>query len=180
MLLQTPLADNTQDDDSSKGPSQRKDSMTLPPAEETERLLYNQSGTAATCGLRAAPAYVRPYPMATHGDIVSYGFDLKSCVFQLKSRAQSKASEDAPTEIFLPEYHFPPESMDVTVSSGRWTMDREGKGGVAIPVLKWWPSEGGEQTLRVKGTIKRQGLSMSDDADAGFLERCRESICMLM
>lgn len=153
--------------------------MTVPRAQETEHLLDEFQEAAAADGLRAAPAYVRPYPIATHGDILSYGFDLKTCVFQLTSTAQGQASEDAPTEVFLPEYHFPLESMEVTISSGRWTMDREEKGGVAIPLLKWWPGTGGEQTLRVKGIIKKgQGASISEDA--GLLERCRESICSLM
>lgn len=130
-------------------------------------------------GLRAAPAYVRPYPIATHGTITSYGFDLKSCVFNLASKAETDARKDAPTEVFLPSYHFPPESIDVDITSGRWELDRDTRAGIPIPVLKWWPAAG-EQKLRVKGSTKRKGLSMADDEDAGFLARCRESICSAM
>lgn len=169
-------------DASARGPSQRKESMTTSRTSddhESEGLLdqYNQS--TAGDGLRAAPAYVRPYPMAIHGKLVSYGFDLKSCTFDLASTSSSKAHDDAPTEIFLPSYHFPENDLTVEVSGGRWSMEKETKANIAIPMLKWWPNEG-EQKLRVKGSTKRQGLSMNGEEDSGWLERCRESVCALM
>lgn len=154
--------------------------MTLPPeAQESEGLLDSYTETSTTDRLRAAPAYVRPYPMATHGDIIAYGFDLKTCVFELKTVATSKAEEGAPTEVFLPEYHFPNDNIIVEVSAGRWMMDREEKAGVSIPLLKWWPPIG-EQKLRVKGSTKRLGMIMAGEDDGSFIERCRESVCAIM
>lgn len=178
--LPLPSSSHSSDPTSSAAPTHRKDSMTLPPeAPESEGLLDKFHETSGTDRLRAAPAYVRPYPIATHGNIVSYGFDLKTCVFELRTTANSTADESAPTEVFLPDYHFPADSTAVEVSAGRWTMDREEKGGVSIPVLRWWPPIG-EQKLRVKGSLSRLGMIMAGDGDGSFIERCQERVCVIM
>src|ERR1700733_6707726 len=40
-----------------------------------------------TPGFRAAEAYVRPSPITAVGTILSYGFDLRNCIFTLRLRA---------------------------------------------------------------------------------------------
>lgn len=154
--------------------------MTTSPApEERQGLLSEYSEPKKGNSLRAAEAYVRPYPIATHGDLVSYGFDLKSCTFEMTATAAENAREDAPTEVFLPDYHFPQEATEVTISSGRYNVGQQEVIGVAVQVLRWWP-ERGEQKLRVKGSTQRAGMQMGGDEDGTWLDRCRESVCSLM
>ncbi len=131
---------------------------------------------------RAAEAYVRPTPVATHGDIVSYGFDLRNCEFKFALNAPSSTSEDAPTEIFLPEYHFPPENVIVDVSGGKWTIGMEQVGGVSVQIMKWWHAEG-DQTLSVRGMTTRQDVSLGTLEGESYADRlwqCREDGCLLM
>jgi len=129
--------------------------------------------------LRAAEAYVRPTPVATHGDVLSYGFDLRNCEFKLTLHAYSSTPEDACTEVFLPEYHFPKEHINVQVSGGKWTVSRETVESGTMQVLRWWHAEG-EQSLRVKGVTRRQGLRLGTEEDESYLDQCRHKGCAVM
>nr|POE96961.1 putative glycosyl hydrolase [Quercus suber] len=73
-------------------------------------------------GYRAAEAYVRPTPIATHGTIISFGFDLKNCTFTLALSATGATPHETPTEIFLPDFHFPRGQTSVEVTGGKWTI----------------------------------------------------------
>ncbi|KAK5105342.1 hypothetical protein LTS08_001619 [Lithohypha guttulata] len=121
-------------------------------------------------GLRAAEAFLRPSPIATHGDVVKYGFDLKSATFMLSLSAPSKTPDDAPTEIFLPDFHFPSGKTSVEVSGGKWiieTLDVDGEG---MQWMKWWHAEG-EQTMKVTGVIRKSGQTTGvADEDYGYFE----------
>jgi hypothetical protein len=140
-------------------------------------------------GHRAAEAFVRPSPVAVAGDIKSYGFDLRSCTFDLvvkNARAPDGAAaaaedddedENAPTVVFLPDYHFPRDACDVRVSSGRWELRHDDEGaGAAVQMLYWWHDGGdGEQTLQVKGPLRRHENGGDGGADAdewGYLSEC--------
>lgn len=102
-----------------------------------------------TPGYRAAEAFVRPWPNAVHGDVLSFGFNLRECVFELKLVAASSTPEDAPTEIFLPAWHFPTGKIDVETSGGHHAVSLDGE----TRKLAWWHSEG-EQSIRISGEKK--------------------------
>lgn len=131
-------------------------------------------------GYRAAEAYVRPSPIATVGKVISYGFDLRNCIFTLALECDQAAAEDAPTEIFLPEFHFPRDGSEVEVSSGKWSISVDDADGGMIQRLRWW-HDMGKQSLTVKGVKRRQGTSLGEEDEApGYLEQCRQSGCQLM
>ena len=128
-------------------------------------------------GYRAAEAYVRPTPIFTHGDIKSYGFDLRNCTFTLNLTASSSTTENAPTEIFLPEYHFPSDGTSVEVSGGKWTISADdGDKGIAQR-LRWWHAEG-DQTVSIKGVKRRDGAILGADEGEGYLAQLGN--CSLM
>ncbi|KAK5958049.1 hypothetical protein OHC33_001239 [Knufia fluminis] len=117
-------------------------------------------------GLRAAEAFLRPSPIATHGDVVSYGFDLKSATFTFNLTAPSKTPDDSPTEIFLPHFHFPSGSTHVEVSGGKWVIDVRDVDGEGMQWMRWWHGEG-EQALKVTGVIRKSGSSGVEGAEEG-------------
>ncbi|CAK1359332.1 putative glycosyl hydrolase [Cercospora beticola] len=120
-------------------------------------------------GYRAAEAYVRPFPAAVHGTIDTYGFDLKNCTFTLDLTSPSSTPPDYPTEIFLPEFHFPqgsPSRTTVETSGGKWEIRTiEDVEGARQQVLRWWHGEG-EQKLKVTGVKRARGKieGVRDDA----------------
>jgi hypothetical protein len=114
-------------------------------------------------GYRAAEAYVRPAPVAVSGDITHYTFDLKSCTFVLKLRTAREPSQDAPTVLFLPEWHFPRDGSVVEVSSGKWEIG-QGEGG--IQRLRWWHGKG-EQDIKIVGQVRRYNAVDGRDGAPG-------------
>ena len=138
-----------------------------------------QPGIGSKPGFRAAEAYVRPSPIATAGDVTSSGFDLRSATFTLSLECQTATTEDVPTEIFLPEFHFPRDNSDVVVSGGKWTVSVDDADGGMAQRLRWWHGVGG-QTITVKGVKRRQGLALGSDDDEGYLEQCQQTRCTVM
>ena len=130
-------------------------------------------------GFRAAEAYVRPTPIATHGDVLSYGFDLRNCTFTLTINANSSTEEDAPTVIFLPEYHFTSTGTDVETTGGKWSISVDDVYGGTMQTLKWWHQEG-EQKLTARGVKRRQGLAMGKEEEDSYLQQCRQRACIVM
>jgi hypothetical protein len=132
-------------------------------------------------GMRAAEAYVRPTQTATHGRVVSHGFDLKNCVYHLTLSAPSSTSEDAPTEVFLPDYHFPQGKTEVEVLGGKWKISVDATEGASQQVLRWWHAAG-EQKLIVRGQKRRMGTAIGSEAEAGYLDQCKETgkACIMM
>ncbi|EHK97773.1 putative Uncharacterized glycosyl hydrolase [Glarea lozoyensis 74030] len=119
-------------------------------------------------GFRAAEAY-----------IINYGFDLRNCVFTLNLKADKVAPQDSPTEIFLPEFHFPKDVCDVEVSGGKWTINTDDEDGGMIQRLRWWHAEG-EQSIKVTGVQRRQNMSLGKEEEEGYLDQCQQSKCGLM
>jgi hypothetical protein len=118
---------------------------------------YNRSLNA---GSRALEAFVRPSPVVVAGIPQSSGFDMRSCTFSLiMVPFKESPPEDAPTEIFLPEYFFQDCEPEITVSSGRWEMHRSEQ------VLLWWHSASGEQSIRITSAYTREGLVGTEDDD---------------
>lgn len=133
-----------------------------------------------TPGFRAAEAYVRPSPIYTIGEILSYGFDLRNCIFTLSLRSPTAATDLVATEIFLPEVHFPRDRCEVVVSGGKWSISNdEGENGGVIQVLKWWHREG-EQTLKVTGVRSASQAILAGEDEAGYLDQCQQSKCSVM
>ena len=133
----------------------------------------------STPGYRAAEAYVRPSPIATVGKVTSYGFDLRNATFTFALESQDAATEDVPTEIFLPEFHFPRDNTNVEVSSGKWTISVDDADGGLIQKLRWQHGAG-KQNMTVKGVQRRQGMALGNDEDEGYYEQCKQSRCDLM
>jgi hypothetical protein len=123
-------------------------------------------------GLRAAEAYVRPSPRATNGNVLTYLFDLRNCVFTFTLDAETPTSDDTVTEIFLPDYHFPPTNTSVEVSGGKWRIDADDVGGETMQMLRWWHGAG-EQKIVVKGAKRNMQAALEPDEDIGYLEQCR-------
>lgn len=131
-------------------------------------------------GYRAAEAFVRPTPMYTHGEVVRFGFDLRNCTFSLSLTASSPTKQEAPTEVFLPDFHFPQSRMSIDASGGKWSVSSEDHGGTFVQILRWWHAEG-DQTITVKGVKRRQGVAISNEEEEGYLEQCQQTNnCILM
>lgn len=130
-------------------------------------------------GFRAAEAYVRPSPIATNGNVLKHGFDLRNCTFTVSLAAGKPVAEDYPTEIYLPEYHFAHNAMAVEVSNGKWTVDIEDVDGGTMQILRWWHGVG-EQNITVKGVKRQQGMDTESNEEVGYLEQYRRSLCTVM
>lgn len=134
---------------------------------------------SSTPGFRAAEAYVRPSPLATVGNVTSSGFDLRNATFTFSLNCKSAATEEAPTEVFLPEFHFPRGNSSVEVSSGKWTISVDDKDGGLIQRLRWY-HDAGKQNMTVKGVQRRQGMELGKEDGEGYMEQCRERGCIIM
>lgn len=129
-------------------------------------------------GLRAAEAFIRPTPIFVHGDLVSYGFDMRNCTFAMTVKAKKQADDSAPTVVFLPDYHFPKDHCEIAVSSGKWEISSDESEGVLLQRLRWWHPEG-EQTIQVNGMVRKHNEPVGTDEDAGYLEQCQNN-CSVM
>ncbi|KAK7210465.1 hypothetical protein V2G26_017643 [Clonostachys chloroleuca] len=132
-----------------------------------------QPELTAASGYRAAEAFIRPTPTVVAGDVIQYGFDLRSCTFTLKLSAEKATSDDAPTTVFLPEYHFPKDLSDVSVSGGKWEISSDETEGPLLQRFKWWHSEG-EQDLKITGLVRKHNVPQGSPEDAGYLEQCQQ------
>jgi hypothetical protein len=128
-------------------------------------------------GFRAAEAYVRPSPIATVGKILHSGFDLRNCIFSFRLHSDEAGKEHAPTEIFLPEFHFPKDQCEIEVTAGKWTISTDESDGHMIQKLRWWHVEG-EHHIKVTGQ-KRQNVLGKEDEE-GYLDQCQQSKCSVM
>jgi hypothetical protein len=117
---------------------------------------------------RAAAAYVRPYPRVVHGKIEKQGFDLRNGEFVLELDAPTSTPENLPTEIFLPDCHFPANETEVEVTGGKWTIGSE-EGKEALKVLRWWHAAG-PQKLTIKGVKGGKLMGSAEPGDEGYFE----------
>jgi len=132
-----------------------------------------------TPGFRAAEAYVRPSSVATAGKILSHGFDLRTCVFSMTLHADKAGSEHHPTEISLPEFHFPKDKCEVEISSGKWTISTDDAEGNLIQRLKWWHVEGQHQ-IKITGVQRQHNAALGNEDEDGYLDQCQQSKCNMM
>lgn len=163
--------------------AQSSETLNVSPATLAKTLTSENMSSKSTGGdvrgLRAAEAFVRPTPVATHGDVSSYGFDLRNCVFKLALSAPTSTKEEAPTTVFLPEFHFPQGQTNVEVSGGKWTISVEEDNGTVQQILRWWHAEG-DQNMTVKGVVRKQGAGLSTEEDEGYLQQCQRNACVVM
>jgi hypothetical protein len=82
-------------------------------------------------GGRGLEAVVRPYPLATAGELLEASFDPLKRRFKMKFRHDAELS--APTEIFVPNYQYP-HGYSVRVSDGRYEIKHSQQR------LLYWPS----------------------------------------
>ena len=116
-------------------------------------------------GSRAFEAFVRPSPIVVAGKPKSYRFDMRSATFTLSMIPHSEEPpEDAPTEIFLPEYLFQDCEPVISTSSGRWVVYRPAQ------VLRWWHYGSHEQNITVTSGYKREGVvgTANDDVEGWY------------
>ena len=130
-------------------------------------------------GLRAAEAFIRPTPVAVHGDLSFYGFDLKTATFKVALSAPSSTAEAVPTTCYLPEFHFPSGQTSVEVSGGKWTISSEEIDGALQQILRWWHAEG-DQSITVKGLVRKTSSALGTDEDEGYLQQCQRNSCVVM
>ena len=155
-------------------PEKLKSTLKTPSMTSVDRKSDTPADIGSTPGFRAAEAYVRPSPIAIVGNVISYGFDLRNAVFNLTLETKSAATESVPTEIFLPEFHFPRDNVNVEVSSGKWTISIDDMDGGMIQRLRWIHGAG-EQSMKVKGVQRRQGMALGKEEEEGYLEQCRQN-----
>ena len=111
--------------------------------------------------------------------MVSYGFDLRNATFTMTLTCKSKIKEEVPTEIFLPDFHFPRDHSEVTVSGGKWTISIDDVDDGLIQKLRWWHAEG-TQNIIVRGVRKAQGTAMGKEEEEGYLDQCQQTRCCVM
>jgi len=99
-------------------------------------------------GLRCAPAFLRPYPFATAGELLKSEFSLDICRFELEYRLLRTAAgppAERTTEIFVPAYHF----WGRRVLARFWVRTRE-KGVRAEEVLLKWDLLEGDAVAAIR------------------------------
>ncbi|MBE3049363.1 hypothetical protein IMZ48_44065 [Candidatus Bathyarchaeota archaeon] len=158
-------------DDASVTPDNLRKVLTAPSISSEPGQNVEASGTP---GYRAAEAFVRPTPVFVAGTITEYGFDLKSCTFTLKLDAKGVRNE-APTVVYLPEFHYPADDAEVEVSSGKWEIKADDGEGPAVQRLIWWHGEGA-QSLRVRGLVRKRDVE--GEGEDGYVDQCRETYSM--
>ncbi|KAJ5639374.1 glycosyl hydrolase [Penicillium longicatenatum] len=131
-------------------------------------------------GYRAAEAFLRPSPIHVSGTLENHVFDLQNCRFTMSLTAKKATSSDAPTEIYLPDFHFPEVETVVSVSGGKWEFDFYKIQSIKIQRLRWWHAEG-EQNIQIEG-LKRQPGEVANQSceNMTYLDQCQRGQCLLM
>lgn len=157
-------------EDGSITPSNISRTLTNPSISSTPSLKDPEITNAP--GYRAAEAFIRPTATVVAGKVISGGFDMRKCVYHLKVSAPKAPKEEAPTIVVLPEFHFPRDEFDVTVSAGKWEVSVDDEEGTSLQRLRWWHPEG-EHELSVTGTVRNHSTLLGSAEDAGYLEQCQ-------
>jgi Glycoside hydrolase family 5 C-terminal domain/Cellulase (glycosyl hydrolase family 5) len=93
-------------------------------------------------GGRALQAVVRPYPVATAGELLEASFNCHRRIFRMRFR--SDPASTAPCEVFVPNYQYP-HGYSIKVSDGRYEIKP------AQQLLLYWPgSERQEHKINIK------------------------------
>ncbi|KAJ5118739.1 glycosyl hydrolase [Penicillium atrosanguineum] len=130
-------------------------------------------------GYRAAQAYIRPSPIYVNGNLESHVFDLQNCTFTMSLTANMATATDTPTEIYLPDFHFPETSTAVAVSGGKWEIECQEIQSIKVQRLRWWHAEG-EQDIKIEGAKRQPGEFTNTSDDVTYLEQCQRGQCIIM
>jgi hypothetical protein len=95
-------------------------------------------------GGRALEAVVRPYARAVTGEPLATGFDLKTRVFTFAFRHDPEI--EGVTEFYVPAYQYP-DGCRVTVSGGRYEVDRGGQ------TVRYAAEGAGVHTVRIEPAL---------------------------
>jgi hypothetical protein len=169
--LKLPNAGRELEDDQSVTPANLQRTLTNPSISSAPSVKDPELTNAP--GYRAAEAFIRPTPTVVAGDVVSSGFDLRRGTYSLKLRSTKLPADETPTVVYLPEFHFPNEQCDVTVSAGKWEISSDDDEGVPLQRLKWWHPQG-EHTLTVQGVVRKHNAPQGSAEEAGYLEQCQQ------
>jgi hypothetical protein len=94
--------------------------------------------------------------------------------------AKAGTAQDAPTEVYLPEFHFPAPQTVVTVSAGEWIIDYDEINAVKLQRLRWWHPEG-DHEVEIQGVKRKPGdLDYGTSDDISYLEQCQRGECLMM
>lgn len=93
--------------------------------------------------------------------------------------AKVATATDAPTEIYLPDFHFPDKSTAVAVSGGKWEIDQQVIQSIKVQRLRWWHAEG-EQDIKIEGAKRQPGEFTNTSDDMTYLEQCQRGQCIIM
>lgn len=93
--------------------------------------------------------------------------------------ANESTKQETPTEIYLPEFHFPDGQSEVSVSNGEWTIDFVEAGTARVQRLQWWHAVG-QQDIKVEGVMRNPGQSTSASEDISYLKQCQQEGCTVM
>lgn len=93
--------------------------------------------------------------------------------------ANELTKQGTPTEIYLPEFHFPDGQSEVSVSNGEWTIDFVEAGTARVQRLQWWHAVG-QQDIKVEGVMRNPGQSTSASEDISYLKQCQQEGCTVM
>ena len=105
-------------------------------------LSQQKNKSDVNAGGRALAAAIRPYPYKVAGEPLEYFFNKDKKEFYLKFNAEK--SIHAPTEIFLPDYHFG-KGFEVKHTNGKLLFDKKNS------LLLFYPESEGEQRVLVVG-----------------------------
>jgi hypothetical protein len=99
--------------------------------------------------------------------------------FTLSLTAGSPTREEVPTIAYLPDFHFPSGQTSVEATGGKWMISSEDQNGAVVQILRWWHAEG-DQTIKVKGVVRKQGAGLGTEEDEGYLQQCQRQACVVM
>ena len=76
-----------------------------------------------------------------------------------------------PTVVWLPEYHFPADKIEVSVSAGRWEIAWDTEETALLQRLRWWHPVGEEHTLVVSGQVRAHNYVEGVTRDDGYYDQ---------
>ncbi|OAA64677.1 Glycoside hydrolase, superfamily [Niveomyces insectorum RCEF 264] len=75
-----------------------------------------------------------------------------------------------PTVVWLPEYHFPADSIEVEVSAGHWEIAWDEEEAVLLQKLRWWHPPG-THALKVGGRVRAHNYVEGVSSDDGYYDQ---------
>lgn len=121
-------------------------------------------------GVRAVSAVVRPFVLATRGDIENSYFDLKNVTYNLVLKIEKNDTNSSPTVIFVPKWHYPYlNANDVFISSGTVQYNEK------LEYIEWYPDTKFDRLQTI--VIKNSSGSLERELDEGTNRISQESNC---